>query len=131
MNPLRFHTVISVFVLYIAASVARAQVPTTAARTPAPLGLLRPQDTAKPGAAAALVANKFAVDDLSANAAPGASKGKKDDVDVLTLEANKEWSRALRGSPRDVSFVSFQVHASASSIVDIGGARLGPSRSAP
>ena len=97
----------------------------TAARTPAPLGLLRLKDDPKPGQAAALTASKFTVDDLAANAAPGAVKGKKDDVDVLTLDAGKEWSRPLRGSPREVTFVSFQLHASAGTIIDLAGARLG------
>lgn len=31
----------------------------------------------------------------------------------------------MRGSVRDVAFVSFQLHASASTVVDLGGARLG------
>ena len=37
----------------------------------------------------------------------------------------KEWSRPLRGSGREVTFASFQVHGSQTTIIEIGGARLG------
>ena len=104
-------------VLLFAVSTLQAQ--------PAPLGLLRLQASTKPGQAPALASTKFAVDDLAAGAAPGASKSRKDEVDVLSLDANREWSRPLRGSGREVSFVSFQLYASAGTIVDVGGARLG------
>ncbi len=102
-----------------------AQPATPAERTPAPLGLLRLQDTTKPGQAAALAVNKFAVDDLSASAATRASKGKRNNVDYIALDTGKEWARPLRGNAKDVTFVSFQVHASQTTIIDIGGARLG------
>jgi hypothetical protein len=91
---------------------------------------LRLKEDPKPSEAPKLSNTKFTVDDLAANAAPGAAKGKKDDVDVLTLDAGKEWSRNLRGSPRDVTFVSFQLQASANTIIDIAGARLGITASA-
>jgi len=106
-------------------SVMGAQPMAPAARTAAPLGLLRLKDDPKPGEAAKLAASKFVVDDLSHAGVSGASKSRKDEVDVLELQAGKEWSRNLRGSPRDVSFVSFQLYASGSTIVDLGGARLG------
>lgn len=89
------------------------------------LGLLRLKATAKANDATPLAPGKYAVDDLSTGAATGVTKAKKDDVDFLSLDGGKEWSRPLRGSPRDVSFVSFQLHASGSTVVDIGGARLG------
>ncbi|MDP3072045.1 MAG: hypothetical protein Q8N18_17265 [Opitutaceae bacterium] len=114
---------LSISLLVFLASDICAQ--TLTPRTLAPLGLLRLKDDPKPGEAAKLTATKFTIDDLAANAAPGAALGKKDDVDVLTLNAGREWSRNLRGSPRDVTFVSFQLHASAGTIVDIAGARLG------
>ncbi len=44
------------------------------AQIPVPLGLLRLRDAPKPDQAAALVASKFTVDDLAANAAPGVAK---------------------------------------------------------
>src|SRR5437867_3804789 len=87
--------------------VANAQTPAAAAKVPAPLGLLRLETDAKPGQAPALAVGKYAVDDLAAGAVAGATKTKKDNVDVLTLDAGREWSRSLRGSPREVSFVSF------------------------
>lgn len=125
MKPHVLRSFLSRTLLLFVAVGVQLHLPAATPRTPAPLGLLRLQETAKPGQAAALAANKFAVDDLSAGAAVGASNSRKNDIDVLTLDGNREWSRSLRGSPRDVSFVSFQLHASASTIVDIGGARLG------
>lgn len=102
-----------------------AQVVATAARVPAPLGLLRLQDATKPGEAAKLVPAKFAVDALPANEIVGVSKSQKDNLDTLVLDAGKEWSLLLRGSGREVTFVSFQVYASQTTIIEVGGARLG------
>ena len=117
---------VAVVVALSAAPLLMAQtVAPVASRTPAPLGLLRLKDDPKPGEAAKLAAAKFAIDALSPAGVAGASKSQRDAVDVLALDAGKEWSRNLRGSPRDVSFVSFQLHASSATIVDLGGARLG------
>ena len=102
-----------------------AQSVTTAPRVAAPLGLLRLQDSAKPGEAAKLTAAKFAVDALPANGVAGVSKPQKDNLDTVVLEAGKEWSRPLRGSGREVTFASFQVYGSQTTIIEIGGARLG------
>ena len=102
-----------------------AQPVTTAPRVAAPLGLLRLQDSAKPGEAAKLATAKFAVDALPANGLAGVSKALKDKLDILMLDAGKEWSRPLRGSGRDVTFASFQVYGSQTTIIEIGGARLG------
>jgi hypothetical protein len=113
------------FLSLIGLAVVQAQPLVPVAKTPAPLGLLRLGNDAKPGQPDALAPSKFAVDDLAPNMTIGASRVKKDGVDVLTLDAGREWSRDLRGSPRAVSFVSFQINASQSTVVDIGGARLG------
>ncbi|WP_414660797.1 hypothetical protein [Horticoccus sp. 23ND18S-11] len=78
-----------------------------------------------PGAVSKLPASQFTVDDLAARGAAGVTKVRRDDLDVLTLAAGREWSRPLRGSPHEITFVSFQLQASASTIVDVGGARLG------
>ena len=94
-------------------------------RVAAPLGLLRLQDTLKPGDASKLVQAKFAVDALPANGFAGVSKALRDNLDTLVLDAGKEWSRPLRGSGREVTFASFQVYASQTTIIEIGGARLG------
>ena len=102
-----------------------AQPAATPARVPAPLGLLRLQDAAKPGEATKLVPAKFAVDALPASGLAGVSKAQKDNLDTLVLEAGKEWSRPLRGSAREVTFASFQVYGSQTTIIEIGGARLG------
>ena len=93
--------------------------------TPPALGLLRLKSATRPNDAAPLAAGKFAVDDLSATGVAGATKNKKNNVDYLALDAGKEWSRPLRGNTRDVTFVSFQVYASQTTIIDIAGARLG------
>ena len=102
-----------------------AQPAATPARVAAPLGLLRLQDAAKPGEATKLVPAKFAVDALPASGLAGVSKAQKDNLDTLVLEAGKEWSRPLRGSSREVTFASFQVYGSQTTIIEIGGARLG------
>ena len=102
-----------------------AQSAATPARVAAPLGLLRLQDPAKPGEAAKLVTNKFVVDTLAANGLAGASKASKDNVDTLVLDTGKEWSRSLRGSGPETTFVSFHVYGSQTTIIEIGGARLG------
>ncbi len=117
---------VSVFVLLtFAASVIGAQPTNPAARPSAPLGLLRLKDDPKPGEAAKLSASKFAVDPLSHAGVVGAIKSRKDEVDVLELEAGTEWSRPLRGSRQEVTFVSFHVYCSQSTVIEIGGARLG------
>ncbi len=113
-----------IFIIPVALALA-ASLHAQSNATPPALGLLRLKATAKANDAAPLAPGKYAVDDLSTGATTGVTKTKKDDVDLLTLDGTKEWSRPLRGSPRDVSFVSFQLHASGSTVVDIGGARLG------
>lgn len=118
-------SVSALVLLTSAASVVAAQPANPATKPPIPLGLLRLKDDVKADEAAKLAASKFAVDDLSAVGVTGATKSKRDQVDVLALDAGKEWSRPLRGNARDVTFVSFQVHASQTTIIDIGGARLG------
>lgn len=90
----------------------------------APLGLLRLKDNAT---TAAVAASKLSLDGLSPSNAPsgGASKAKKDNVDFITLEAGKQWSQSLRGSPKDPTYASFMVYGSQTTIIEVGGARLG------
>ena len=123
MKSLRSAALVALLASNLCAQIANPQ-------TPAPLGLLRLKADPKPGAAAQLIAARFTVEDLVAGSAPGVARSRRDDVDVLTLDAGKEWSRNLRGSPRDVTFVSFQLHASDGTIIDIAGARLGITTSA-
>lgn len=93
--------------------------------TPPALGLLRLKGAAKPNEAVPLATNKFSIDDLSPSGAAGAAKGRKNNADYLALDAGREWSRPLRGSLHDVTFVSFQLQASQTTIINIAGARLG------
>jgi hypothetical protein len=102
-----------------------AQPVTTAPRVAAPLGLLRLQDAAQPGEAAKLVPATCAVDALAASGFAGVFKSLQDNLDTLVLDAGKEWSRPLRGAGREVTFASFQVYGSQTTIIEIGGARLG------
>ena len=102
-----------------------AQPVSTPARVAAPLGLLRLQETTKPSDAAKLVQTKFAVDALPVAGLSGVSKAQKDNLDTLVIEAGKEWARPLRGAGREVTFASFQVYGSQTTIIEIGGARLG------
>ncbi len=115
--PFVYASRISVHVLLAAAAGHAAQ--------PAPIGLLRLRDNAKPGAPTQLAAGRFAVDALAPGAVPGAAKAKRNDVDVLVLPAGQEWSQPLRGSPKDVTFASFGVYASRTTVIEMGGARLG------
>ena len=124
-SPLKISAVTLGFSLLPVAGFGAQPVATTPARVAAPLGLLRLQDTTKRGEVAKLVPSKFAIDALPANGIAGVSKAQKDNLDTLVLEAGKEWSRPLRGSGREVTFASFQVYGSQTTIIEIGGARLG------
>ena len=123
-SPLKIHALILSLPLLPVVGFG-AQPAATPARVAAPLGLSRLQDTIKPGEAGKLVETKFAVDALPANGLAGVSKAKKDNLDTLVLDAGKEWSRSLRGSGREVTFTSFQVYGSQTTIIEVGGARLG------
>ena len=112
-------------VLFVAALALTATLRAQSNATPPALGLLRLKSAARPNEAAPLVAGKFTVDELSAAGFAGASKARKNNVDYIALDAGKEWARPLRGNPHDVTFVSFQVYASQSTIIEIGAARLG------
>jgi hypothetical protein len=71
-----------------------------------------------------MAANKFTTDRLLPQGAAGAKSAVKADLKFLTLDAGKEWSRPLRGSPHDVTFVSFLAYGSEGTAFDVGGARL-------
>ena len=94
------------------------------------LGLLRLQSGAGPGDAAPLAAGRFDVDALSAAHAPGGANARRNAVDVLQLPAGVEWSRPLRGNSREVTFASVHACVSQSTIIEVGGARLGVTASA-
>ena len=123
-SPLKIHALILGLPLLPVVGFG-AQPAATPARVAAPLGLSRLQDTIKSGDAGKLVETKFAVDALPANGIAGVSKAQKDNLDTLVLDAGKEWSRSLRGSGREVTFTSFQVYGSQTTIIEVGGARLG------
>ncbi len=91
----------------------------------ASLGLLRLEANAKRTDAASVVSDKFTIDALSTTGVAGAGKAKKNNVEYLVLDAGKDWLRPLRGNGKDVTFVSFQVYASQTTIIEIAGARLG------
>jgi hypothetical protein len=93
--------------------------------TASPLALPRLKSTINPGDAAALDASQFTMDTLAPRGVPGATTGKRNDADYLALPAGREWSRPLRGNPNDATFVSFHVYGSHTTVIDIGGARLG------
>jgi hypothetical protein len=125
MNTLSLEKALVAVVAVSTLTLLPAQPSATTLRAPAPLGLPRLQTETKLGQTPALAPDRYAIDDLTASAAAGASRSRRDEVDVLALDAGREWSRPLRGSLRDVSFVSFQLHLSQGSIVEVGGARLG------
>ena len=88
-----------------------------------PLGLPRLAPSGAVTPVPVLAAGKFAVDDLATTGA-GASKEQKKGIDYVALDPAREWTRPLRGSGKDVQFVSFSVHASLSTIVRVGDAWL-------
>jgi hypothetical protein len=68
---------------------------------------------------------KFDVDALIVPAdALGARKQSQRGIDFMAIDGSGSWSRALRGSPRDVVFVSFCLNASEGSEIEIGGAMI-------
>ena len=99
--------------------------PGNAAHTLPALGLLRLQPDAKANQGVPVAVAKITVDDLPAAGVAGVSKGQKNQADYLALDPGKAYSRPLRGSGREVTFASFQVSGSQTTIIEIGGARLG------
>lgn len=75
-------------------------------------------------------AGRFEVDALSAARAPGAANARRNAVEILQLPAGVDWSRPLRGNPREVTFASLHACVSQSTIIEAGGARLGVTASA-
>lgn len=119
----------SLAVSLLLVGLSRASAATATRGTPprpvAPLGLTRLQTAITPGQPPALAPARFALDDLAPGAGPGVTRLRRDHLDLLVLAAGAEWTRPLRGSGREAAYVSFQLHASASTIVDVGGVRLG------
>lgn len=109
-----------------AAPVVPAKNPTPASpASPASpsLDLPRFKSTGRADASRLAVA-KVSVDDLLPQGQAGAKTATKQNLNYLAVESGKEWSRPLRGSPRDTTFVSFLVNASEGTVIEVGGARL-------
>jgi hypothetical protein len=94
-------------------------------KTTAPLGLVRLSAGPEAVRPSPLNLSAFAVDELAVGGTDGVYKGRKDTVDYLKVNQGREWSRSLRGSFDAMVFVSFQVNASQTTVVDIAGARIG------
>lgn len=92
---------------------------------PSALGLIRLKNPTRLGDAPRLAAGQFSIDDLAAQGVGGASKGRKNNVDYLALDAGKEWIRPLHGPGLRTVSVSLAVLGSQSTVIEIGGARLG------
>ncbi|MBM3854496.1 MAG: hypothetical protein FJ399_15320 [Verrucomicrobia bacterium] len=111
------------------ALLAAGLLPAQAASPPATGALVRgfPRFSAtwRPGAAAPIPASRFQVDALAPGGGSEASRSRRAGLEVLSLPPSADWSRPLRGPGRDPLFVSFLVAASESTIVEVGGARLG------
>lgn len=103
----------------------RAAQTDSKAKTVAPLGLVRLATEPVAGKPAPLNAVAFEIDSLAAGAAGDVTRNRKDAVDYLEISAGREWSRPLRGGARATGFVSFQLYASQTTIVEIDGVRLG------
>lgn len=110
-----------------ATAVTTGTTPTTKPITPtqAVIDLPRLKSRGKPSAELPRLAKtKVTVDELAPQLALGAKSLVKQNLNYLTLEANKEWSRPLRGAPKDTTFVSFLAYASEGTVIDIGGAKI-------
>jgi len=108
--------------LFAAATAAYAAQPAPApiaGKTNA-LGLPR----LKPTAPAPLAKVKFDEDSFDALAAGGGRKLAQRGVEYLALDGGASWSRALRGSPRNMVFVSFSANASVGTEFEFAGAVL-------
>lgn len=98
--------------------------PAPAKATP-PLGLPRIASDASAPSAASISASKISVDTLLPQGGAALVKDVKSGIDYVAIEPGREWVRPLRGNARDVSFISFHVYASQTTIIEIGGIRLG------
>jgi hypothetical protein len=90
-----------------------------------PLGLVRLNNEGKVNDASRIAGNNFTVDDLSEAGFGEASHTRKNGIECLSLDAGRYWVRPLRASRRPAVSVSFLVLGSQSTIVEVGGARLG------
>lgn len=73
---------------------------------------------------ARLPTSKFTMDRLLPQGASSGRSVTQGDVGFLALDAGRDWSRPLRGSPRDVTFASFLAYGSAGTTFDLAGARI-------
>lgn len=112
----------AVWLLLAGLSIAQTSSPTTLSL--APLGLPRLKAQAKPGEAAPVARAKFADSDLTVRGVAGARNGEKRGARFLALDAAKGWSQPLRGKPGEILFVSFSVHGSLGTVIEVGGARF-------
>ena len=109
-------------------STVSTPTPTSKAATPkppaaAPLELPRLKSTGRADTTR-LAPTKVTAADLSPQGLAGARTATKQNLNYLVLDAGKTWSRPLRGSPNDTTFVSFLAYASVGTVVDIGGAQI-------
>ena len=99
----------------------------------APLGLPRLRTEVLPGDASPVSRQSFEVDSLESSADPAQAAGQKVNerhgVKLIELAPGKEWSRPLRSGVQETVFVSFQVYASAATIIKVGNVALGVSES--
>ncbi len=95
-----------------------------AARTPVSFGLPRLVATNQRGAGEPLPANKVTIDRLIPDVG-AARSGERLGAPFLSVEAGVSLSRPLRGTAKDVLFVSFSAYGSSGTIITIGGATLG------
>lgn len=119
------------FALVMLGAIGTAEAQSVAAlkNLPAPLGLPRLDSKSAPQGTVALTAAKFSATDLKTPAAVGVISAKSGKSDYLVVPSGREWSQPLRGGPHDVTFVSFLVYGSETTVFEIGGAWLGVIRS--
>jgi len=91
----------------------------------ASLGLDRLEGRTKKGGTPPLNVQEFEIDPLNVpTGVKSLARGQQKNTTFLAMEPRSEWSRPLRGDPRDIKFVSLNIHASATTVVQVGGAWL-------
>lgn len=71
-----------------------------------------------------LALSKYDVDDLQPQGTAGARRATNAGQDHLALDAGKDLTRTLRGSPNDVVYVSFLLTGSDGTTLEVAGAKI-------
>lgn len=88
------------------------------------IDLPRLKSKGKAGEPVPVAKSKVTVDELRPAVEGGGRYANKQNLVYLTLDAGKTWTRPLRGSPNEITFVSFLAYGAIGTMFDVGGAKL-------